>query len=536
MQYPLTMKNKITFFMVFLIISLTALLFTYNTPAFGQDKMAYNNYVKSDSYQQVPESNSLFDSVRLEITELVESGKIPSISVAVAQGGKILWEESFGWADREKMIKATPHTMYSIASISKSITATGLMVLVEQGKIDLQSPVNKYISPSSLTVYEGKSDDITVKHLLHHSAGLPLHWTFFYEDEPHRKPSMGESIRRYGISVHPPGEVYQYSNFGYGILDHIISKVSGKSFASFMKNEVFLPLGMTRSSLNIGPGLEEYAATRYDEDNNPIPFYDFDHSGASAFYCSTHDLIRFGMFHLKNKLPGQKQILRDTTLDLMRKDKDPDAPIKDNEFYALGWSNTLDENGYHIVYHDGGMPGVSTIIYLVPSENIAVVVLLNCSDKHVYSVCEDILCAMLPKYKENQEKSKTSEESEPEKSKPESEPGLLGEWEGTVKTHEGEIPVTMLFQKDGDIFITLKTSRLDAVCPKKINRVSYNNGRLMGIFSSAIPTGDANRHPHYIVLDVNLSGNRLVGFVCAVSNEKRDYMALSSYICLGKKE
>lgn len=536
MQYPFTTKNKVLLFMVYLIISLTALSVTYNIPAFGQDKMVYDEWVESDSPQQVPKPSSPLDSVRLKITELVEGGKIPSISVAVAQSGKIIWEESFGWANREKMIKATPHTMYSLASISKPVTATGIMLLVEQGKIDLQSPVNKYISPSSLKAYEGKSDDIKVKHLLHHSSGLPLHWNFFYEDEPYRKPSMEESIRRYGISVHPPGEVYQYSNFGYGILGHIISKVSAKSFANFMKNEVFLPLGMTHSSLDIGPGLEEYAATRYDQDNNPIPFYDFDHEGASAFYCSTHDLVRFGMFHLKNRLPGQKQILKDSTLDLMHKDKDPDIPIEDNEFYAMGWANNMDENGYHIVYHDGEMSGASTILYLVPSENIVVVVLLNCTDNIVYSICEDILCAMLPKYKENLEKNKKSEEAKPEKSKPESEPKLLGEWEGTVKTYEGEIPASMLFQKDGDIFVTLETSRLDAVCPKKLNRVTYKDGRLLGIFSGTIPTSDAKLHPHFVVLDVCLSKNRLVGSVSAVSSEKRDYMALSSYISLKKKK
>src|SRR2546430_1503356 len=81
-----------------------------------------------------------WDSVRALIRQTIAESNLPSISVAVAKDGKIIWEEGFGWADREKLIAATPNTMYSLASISKPITATGLMTLVERGKIDLDKP------------------------------------------------------------------------------------------------------------------------------------------------------------------------------------------------------------------------------------------------------------------------------------------------------------------------------------------------------------------------------------------------------------
>jgi len=462
----------------------------------------------------------------------VESGEIPSVSVAVAKDGVIIWEESFGWADREKMIKATPNTMYSIASVSKPITATGLMVLVEKGEIDLRNSVNKYIYPNKIRAYEGFSDSIKVKHLLHHSSGLPLHCSFYYDDEPIKKPSMEETIVRYGISVNTAGKVYRYSNLGYGILGYIITKVSGKSFETFMKNEVFLPLGLTHSSLNIGLGLEDYAAVRYDKDNNPIPFYDSDHQGASAFYSSSHDLIRFGMFHLKNKTPGQTQILSDKMLDQMHTERDPGVPIEDNQFYALGWVNILDENGYNIITHDGGMPGVSSTLDLIPSENVAIVILMNCIDKRLYALREDILCVMLSKYKKNLIENQNSEDSDQKNTNKEIQ--ITGEWEGTVSTYEDGFPVSMVFQEDGDIFITLKTSPLESVCPKKLNRVFYNNNRLLGIFSGTIPTSDAMRHKHFVVLNVYFQENRLVGSVSAISNEKRDYSELSSYITLEK--
>lgn len=471
-----------------------------------------------------------FESVRQKIAGWVEKGEIPSVSVAVAKDGAIIWEESFGWADREKMIKATPNTIYSVASVSKPITATGLMVLLEKGKVDLQNSVNTYIYPSAIKSFEGNSDSIKVKHVLHHSSGLPLHSNFFYEDEPIQEPKMEDAINHYGISVFPVGKVYQYSNFGYGLLGHIIHKVSGKSFESFMKNEVFLPLGLTRTSLHIGLGLEDYAAVRYDKENNPIPFYYFDHDGASAFYSSSHDLIRFGMFHLKNKLPGQTRILSDKTLDQMHTERDPGVPIEDSQYYALGWVNILDENGYDIITHDGGAPGVSSTLDLIPSENVAIVILMNCYDKRLYALREDILCAMLPKYKENLSKKENSEDAEQK----DNEIPITGEWEGTVCTYESEFPVSMVFQEDGDIFITLKTSGLESICPKKLVMVSFEHNRLRGLFCGTIPTGDAMRRKHFVVLEALLRENKLSGYVAAMSYEKRDYYELSSYITLEK--
>ena len=99
--------------------------------------------------------------------------------------------------------------------------------------------------------------------MANHTAGLPLHYQFFYEDEPYRRPAMDETIRRYGNLVTAPGERFQYSNLGYGLLDYVTERLSGKGYADFMRQEVFLPLGLTRASVGVGPGLEPYAATRY---------------------------------------------------------------------------------------------------------------------------------------------------------------------------------------------------------------------------------------------------------------------------------
>ena len=115
-----------------------------------------------------------------------------------------------------------------------------------------------------------------------------------------------------------PGEHYQYSNLGYGVLDYVVERASGKKFADFMREEVFLPLGMTHTSIDVGPGLEPHQAIRYTPEGRRIPFYDFDHPGASAVYASAHDLVRFGMFHMKEHLADQRAILSDAAIDEMQ--------------------------------------------------------------------------------------------------------------------------------------------------------------------------------------------------------------------------
>ncbi|WP_293848254.1 serine hydrolase domain-containing protein, partial [Steroidobacter sp.] len=100
-----------------------------------------------------------FEPIRSYIRETLKEESIPSVSVAVARNGKIIWEEGFGWSSLERQVPATEHTMYSLASISKPITATGLMTLVAAGKVDLDAPANDYLGASKLRARVGDAQD-----------------------------------------------------------------------------------------------------------------------------------------------------------------------------------------------------------------------------------------------------------------------------------------------------------------------------------------------------------------------------------------
>ena len=444
-----------------------------------------------------------FGGVREFIKQQLSERRLPSIAVAVARDGQIIWEEAFGWADSEKRIPATPLTMYSLASISKPITATGLMILKERGRIDLDRPINEYLGEAKIAVRVGNPADATVRRAANHTAGLPLHYQFFYEDESYRAPARDETIRRYGACVTAPGERYQYSNLGYGILDHVITRVSGRSYADFMREEVFLPLGLTHTSVNIGPGLEKHQAVRYGTDGSPIPFYDFDHPGGSAVYASAHDLVRFGMFHLKARLSDQKAILKDETIDEMQK---ATADVGPKTGYGIGWGTSESPGGRRVVSHSGGMGGVSTLLRLYPAEKMAIVVLSNASSNLPGQVMDRIVAVVAPETAN----SPAAQSQPPPDFKPSSE--LLGAWQGKVHTYKGELSFRLLFQPDDDVH-----AQIGAQLKTLLNRVQFRDGYLSGVFTGDIGTEDANRTRYTLSLSLKLRGNVLNGAMTAQS-------------------
>lgn len=452
----------------------------------------------------IPAADDPFEKVRTYIKRVMIERQVPSVSVAVARDGKIIWEESFGWADRENRIPATPHTVYSLASISKPFTATGIMILKERGLLDLDRPVNDYLGEAKIKVRVGNPAEATVRRVANHSAGLPLHYQFFYEDEPFRAPSRNETILRYANSVTAPGEKYQYSNLGYGILDHVISRLSKHSYEDFLRNEIFLPLGMTHTSVDIGPGLEKHQAIRYGADGTPIPFYGFDHPGGSAVYSSAHDLIRFGMFHLKNHLPDQKAILTDQSIDDMQKATQETGPERG---YGIGWATAMYPGNHRSFSHNGGMGGVATELRMFPDDNIAIAVLTNSSSPVPGLVTGEIIAALMPDARRLVQTPETPGEPS---FKPIAE--LLGTWNGVLHTYKEDIPLVLEIKPDGDVH-----AQLGKQLKTLLNRADFKDGYLTGQMTGDVNTEDVNRRPYILSLTLKLRGNVLNGAASALS-------------------
>lgn len=452
-----------------------------------------------------PQKSDQFDTIRALIRTELDHRKVVSMAVAVAKDGKILWEEGFGWADKERQVPATEHTMYSLASISKPITATGIMVLKERGKIDIDKPINDYLGEAKLLARIGNANDATVRRVANHTSGLQLHYQFFYADEPFKPPTMDETIRRYGVIMTPPGERYQYANQGYGFLGYVIERVSGKSYADFLREEVFLPLGMTHTSVNVAPGLERHQAIRYAADGTPLPFYDFDHPGASAVYSSAHDLIRFGMFHLKTRLPDQKAILKDETTDEMQR---PTSVMGPETGYGFGWVVRDHPDGYRLVSHSGGMPGVRTLLTIIPAEKIAIAVLTNSTHGNPEMIVNEIIPIVRGK-KRQQPRDPQPAPAETMKQTPAQ---FLGTWSGILKTYKEEIALTLQFKEAGEVHIHLAQQPTTV-----LNNVRFSDSTVTGRTTGEIGTEESKRGSYTIEFWLRLRGDVLNGVASAIS-------------------
>lgn len=471
-------------------------------------------------------SSDCFDEVRAIIRSRMVDPSLPSLAVGVVRDGETIWEEAFGLADREKRTPATIHTRYSLASVSKPFTTTALMKLVEAGLIDLDAPVNEYLAPGCrLNVWTGDPDEVTVRKVASHTAGLPGQLNFFSEDQLHLRPPREESIRRYGNIITPPGERYRYANFGFGLLDHLIARVSGLSFADYLRREIFLPLGMTRSSLDLSPELRGDAAIRYDLDGRAIPYYEVDHPGASSVWSSIYDLLRFGRFHLRQAHADQKAILSEETILAMQKPavtmnnvNPADLNLRATSQYGIGWVVDEDELDYRIS-HGGGMNGAASKLLLLPKENIVIATAANSFHPLAYTIEREILCHLLPEYVERfaryDEKKKLADLTLQQGGTTLPVPELTGRWQGALHTYEKTLPFELTFLPTGEIHAKL-AHQLTVL----VNEVRFTNNCLTGKMAGSIETGDAARLPHqpnhHLCLDFKLRGTKLNGAVMAV--------------------
>jgi CubicO group peptidase (beta-lactamase class C family) len=463
-----------------------------------------------------------FERARAEIQKQLAEQHVPSIAIAVVRDGRILWEEGFGWADKENRVPATENTMFSLASVSKPITATALMILVERQAIDLDRPINDYLGEAKLRARVGNARNATVRRVANHSSGLPAHWQYFFVDEPSKPPPIDETIRRYGNLITPPAERYAYSNLGYAVLGYVISHVSKRSFPDFLREEVFLPLGMNHTAVGIDPNLKNYYAVRYGVKGEPLPFYVTDTPGSSAVFASAHDLALFAMFHLKSRVPDQKPILTNQSIDEMQQ---PTSQESESSGYGIGWSVVKAGTDRH-VQHGGEMPGVLTSLYMVPSKRVAITLLANSANAKINAIGKEILTVLAPEIFQSQSGS-------PLASSPKTLTAVdraSGVWRGNVYTYRGKVQLILTFLPSGEV-----RARLGQESETQIQDPNFKDGYLSGQMKGNLGTEDVNRRPYNLNFSLKLRGKVLNGAVTAISVGGQGGYGLSHWVELRKQ-
>jgi hypothetical protein len=356
-----------------------------------------------------------------------------------------------------------------------------------------------------------------------HMAGLTTFARNCWADQSDCRISAEETIKRYGILFWRPGDHFDYSNLGYGILGEAIQGASGKSYADYMRDEIFRPLGMTHASVDVGPGFEKYAAVRYSSAFGRRPTAYSASPGASAIYCSAHDLALFGMFHLKAHLQNQKAILSDKSVEMMQNST---VSAGGSSRYGLGWWVNEDLNGYRGLLGQGGTDDAMAFLQLIPSEEIVVVMLTNSGDQFPPKIVDEILSVMLPSYRLKRAAASNSGAQQP--STPAKPPSpLVGDWVGHVRSYRGDVPFTFSVAASGEIQAKLRSASATSV-----NRFAFTDrgllGRLTGDFDLAT-NDDMATKPYDLDVELYLKDDVLYGAVTTRPRPGARYGARLSY-------
>ncbi|HKO44444.1 MAG TPA: serine hydrolase domain-containing protein [Pyrinomonadaceae bacterium] len=300
-------------------------------------------------------------------TEEMQKEQIPGAAFVFVKDGAVLFSKGYGFVDLERTKPVSPErTIFRIGSISKVFTATAVVQLADRGKLNLQHDVNRYLKKIKVpTTYP---QPITAAQLLNHTAGLD-------EIRPGTQAPTSEGVLTLPAflqtrlrRIRPPGEVISYSTYGITLAGQLIEEVSGTSFESYLKTNIWQPLGMNRTSITVPESLASDLAVGYEygEGVNQPQRYEWYHTTpASSINSTALDMSKFMLMHLATRGTA-KRILSERALRDMHSRHARGHP----QVPGVAYGFFEDEyQGLRILEHGGNMVGFSSQLVLLPEEN-----------------------------------------------------------------------------------------------------------------------------------------------------------------------
>jgi serine beta-lactamase-like protein LACTB, mitochondrial len=309
------------------------------------------------------------------ISNFMAANHAPGVSVAAVENGGEDWSAGFGFADLENSVPATSHTLYRLGSISKSLTGTAAMLLWQQGKLDLNAPVQKYCP-----AFPQKDAPVTTRELLGHLAGIRHYKSNSQEDSEIGNTKHFSDPIQAGLDffkndplVSKPGTEFHYSTQGYTVVGCAIQGASGDSYVDYVTKNVLLPAGMIHTVPDDRFAIIPYRTRFYSQEKTgEIRNADFLDSSykipGGGWISSADDMAQFEVAMLNDR------IVTRATREVMWTPLKPTDGKEDD--YGLGWG-TGKSSGYFDVGHSGGQQGCSTQFLIVPEKRAGIVVLIN---------------------------------------------------------------------------------------------------------------------------------------------------------------
>ena len=312
--------------------------------------------------------------IEAAITALMSSKHIPGLSIAIVSDNQLRWQSGYGMADLENSVPAKAATVYRIASVAKPLTAVAAMQLVEKGNLDLDAPIQKYVP-----TFPTKPWPITTRQLLGHLSGIRNYRgneagsTLFYS-------SLTEALSIFKDDPldFEPGTKYSYTTYGYTLLGTVIEGASGMSYVDYMRENVFKPAKMSHTQAdnvfdiipNRARGYHPKVYGKFDGNLRNANLSDSSYKiPAGGLVSTVEDLANFAIA-VQNGVLIKKETFEQ--MSSPQKTRDGKATA-----YGLGWyiDGVRDRKG--LVWHGGVQPGATSMLFILPKERFALVILTN---------------------------------------------------------------------------------------------------------------------------------------------------------------
>ena len=365
----MTTKKPVLKYLIFSIICLIVILFVV---------FAYPKTPKLTGESQ------FYKYLDSQIPLLMKKYDVKGASVVVIHNSRVEYIKGFGYADAEGKVPITGNTLFQAASISKTLTAWGVMNLVEDRLIDLDAPVSRYLSRWQLPPSKFNLDEVTIRRMLSHSSGIANVGGYAGVESLSEVQSLEQSLTspvdadNKGVRViYEPGSKYVYSGGAYTLLQLVIEEVTGQSFEDYMKSAILQPLGMSESGYELTPSSDYNVAVVYNKNGELSKPRYFAAKAAAGLYTSSSDLASLALAMMLTGDDSQSNaVLSEATL---REMYEPQSGLPRLMPYGLGYMlQLLPSSGLSEVSHTGSnQPGWNSVIATLPEKGEGLVILTN---------------------------------------------------------------------------------------------------------------------------------------------------------------
>jgi CubicO group peptidase (beta-lactamase class C family) len=320
-------------------------------------------------------NNDILSRIDKIIQQNMKTHQITGASVSIVDSDEIIYSKGFGFADKTNKKLVDSDTVFRIGSITKVFTASAIMQLVEQGKINIDRSVKDYIPDFSVKSIFTDTRQITIRDLLCHHSGLPCDdlRNYFSSD-----PEMFRSTKEYLANTYlicPPGTMFNYSNLGINLLGILIEEVTGMPFYQYIENMILSRLKMTSSAIILTDELRNNISKPYNKGKEQVENV-MKYIPPGGIHSTAHDMAIF-MASVINEGKGLFQYK--ATLDAMLTPQYSDNQIDFNINNGLGWfigKPGLDYSG-KVIWHDGGTPNFFSLMVIIPEHKLGITILTN---------------------------------------------------------------------------------------------------------------------------------------------------------------